>query len=112
MPKQNPRIHPDGYIIGGAHDRGMRHAATALVAGRAYFENQVAIRNIIIEMDRGRMRYKIKRQPQIAFGSPDELARLRAQDFLRSRANAWMTRHRFDREFAAVYDNMSNAFKS
>jgi hypothetical protein len=42
MPKQNPRIHPDGYIIGGAHDRGMRHAATARVAGRAYFENQVA----------------------------------------------------------------------
>jgi hypothetical protein len=108
----NPRIHPDGYIIGGAHEKGMRHAALARAAGLAYFENQVAIGNIVVISNRGRIRYKIKRQPKIPFGSPDELARLRAQQFLRAYANEWITRHRFDREFAAVYDNLVNAFKS
>lgn len=108
----NPRIHPDGYIIGGTHDKGMRHAAHARAVGREYFENQVAIGNIVITLNRGRMRYKIKRTPKIAPGSPDELARLRAQHFIRARANEWITKHHFDREFAAVYDNLVNAFKS
>lgn len=106
------RIHPNQYIIGGAHDKGLRHASAGRVAGGGYFARQIADGNIRLEKSaNGRMRYFIKSVPTIACGCCDELALLRAQHFLRDNQNKWMTRAKFEQQFCAIYDTFVDKFK-
>lgn len=111
------RIHPNGYIVGGLHDKGLKHRAAGQTAGMEYWRQQIALGNIKWEHKTyGRygvmMRYKIKKTPHIAFGSPDELALLRAQHFLRDNEGIWLVEHDFDKRFRAIYDNLVDAFKN
>lgn len=108
----NRRIHPNGYIIGGAHDRGLRYAASGRVAGLEYFKNQIALGNIKLERKGKKIRFKVKRSPQIPWGAPDELALMRSQHFLRLRQNKWYTEVEFQQEFSGIFDSLVNAFKS
>lgn len=106
------RIHPNGHIIGGAHDKGQQYRDAGRAAGSDYFSNQVALGNIVIEKNhRGRIRYRIKNTPSVLLGCADELALRRAQHFIAHREGKWIAPSKFYQEFAAIYDNFVNAFK-
>lgn len=106
------RIHPNGHIIGGTHDKGLRYASAARDAGRGYFAQQVSLGNIVVTKRGNRIRYVIKKQPSVICCCVDELALLRARHFLRDEEKKWMTQMKFEHAFGAVYDNLVNAFKS
>jgi hypothetical protein len=105
------RIHPNGWIVGGLHDKGMKYADASRRAGLHYFSNQEAAGNLAVERKKGKIRYRVKRLPFIPFGSPNELGLLRAQHFIKENENTWIQETKFKREFAAIYDNLVDHFK-
>ena len=109
----NRRLHPDGYTIGGAHDKGLAHMSAGRTAARSYFEGEIKNGHITIEKNTsGRMRYHIIRELPIVWGVANELALRRAQHFLRTHENKWTTKKAFLKEFQAIYDNFIDAFKT
>lgn len=111
-PSIKDRIHPEGYIIGGTHDRGLTHRDKGARAGTGYFWEQVRCGNIKLEKKGKKLRYKIIDTPAIAWGVPDELALRRAQHFLYNREGVWMTEAEFEKDFRGIYANLVDQFKS
>lgn len=105
------RIHPDGHIIGGLHDRGMRLRDASAGAGFGFFRRQVELGNINLEKRDGKLRYTVVRLPKISPCTPNELALLRAKHFIQSHRDTWMTEEEFRALFRGVYANLVNYFK-
>lgn len=110
----NLKIHSDGYIIGGNHHRGLMAVKNAKRQIKAYLENEIKCKNIVIKQSKdlsNKITYSVKREPVIARGSYQELAILRARQFLIENQNKPMSLRTFYRNALSVVDNFIDKYK-
>lgn len=109
------RIHPTGgYLIGGAHEKGLKYAESGRTAISEYFRHLVAERRVKVETKGSRFRFLIKRRlPNLPWGVPDEIALLRARHFMELRHGRWFRSEiEFWHEMRGLCDSLVNQFKS
>lgn len=108
-------ISKHGYIVGGAHHKGVQYRAANQDAGNSAFARYITEGLVKIEHKSGKVRVKIKRGglPAVVFSGRGELGKLRMHHMLCDmERQGWIPEEEFRERHRDLYSNLVNVFKN
>lgn len=117
-------FHPDGYIIGGAHEQGLNARTDAVTRVWNWWLKAVIDRQILVDRNKGKLRYKINKLPSVfslqskarkigcKVPAPAMVGLARSEYWLHKNEGRWFSENRFKNTLLKNCQNLVDYYKT